>query len=80
VKLLNFNRTIFILGLVMIASALVHYLIVQEYGEVLIDMLKKYDVDTINNYIIQLVKYEALVGFLILSLSSGLMILKPKKE
>jgi len=76
----HLNRTIFISGLILFLNALVHFTLIKVYGSNLIDVLKKYDANIIFNYVLQLVKYEVLIGLIIVSLSSGIMILIPKKK
>jgi len=76
----SFVRFVFVLGIVIVVNALIHFFIVQGYGNDFIDILKKYDSSEIYDFTIKLVKYEALIGFIILTVASGLILFKPKKR
>ena len=75
----NLKQYTFIIGLTIVINALIHYIIIRLYGNKILKIIHSYSDEYLINFIIKLIKYELLIGLIILSIISFIMIL-PKKS
>ena len=74
----NFKQYIVFIGLIFVLNGLIHYISVKLYGMEIIEIMKTYKNEEIFDFIVRLTKYELLIGFIILSLGSLILLFSKK--